>query len=63
MCNLGQAIEDEGIAIGIDEGIKKGTLFTLVSLVKDGLISIDAAASRVNMTEQEFKAEMESSEV
>ena len=63
MCNLSQDIEDKGIEIGfergIDTGIKKGTLLTLISLVKDGMISIDAAANRVNMTEQEFKAEME----
>ena len=59
MCNLSQGIEDKGIAIGIDEGIKKGTLLTLVSLVKDGLISINVAASRMNMTVSEFEAAME----
>lgn len=67
MCNLSQGIEDRGIAIGFEQGIEQGlskgrqegTLFTLIGLVKDGLLSIDAAASRINMTEQEFKEKME----
>lgn len=71
MCNLSQGIEDKGIAIGFEQGIEQGleqglskgrqegTLFTLIGLVKDGLLSIDAAASRINMTEQEFKEKME----
>lgn len=75
MCNLSQGIEDKGIAIGFEQGIEQGieqgleqglskgrqegTLFTLIGLVKDGLLSIDAAASRINMTESEFEAAME----
>ena len=71
MCNLSQGIEDKGIAIGFEQGIEQGieqglskgrqegTLFTLIGLVKDGLLSIDAAASRINMTVQEFKEKME----
>ena len=54
MCNLSQCIEEKGI--------KEGTLLTLIGLVKDNLLSIDIAAKRINMTESEFKAKMESLE-
>lgn len=59
MCNLSQGIEEKGI----NKGIKEGTLLTLISLVKDNLLSIDIAAKRMNMTEQEFKEKMENAKV
>ena len=55
MCNLSQGIEEEGI----NKGIKEGTLLTLISLVKDNLLSIDIAAKRMNMTVSEFEAAIE----
>lgn len=55
MCNLSQGIEEKGI----NKGIKEGTLLTLISLVKDNLLSIDIAAKRMNMTVSEFEVAME----
>ena len=39
----------------IEEGIEQGRIEMLVDLVKDGAISIDEAAKRLNMTNDEFK--------
>ncbi len=41
---------------GLAEGEVKGTVNTLVSLVKDGLLDTKEACKRAHMTEQEFKA-------
>ena len=49
----------EGIEKGRLEGIKKGKLegavTTLASLVKDGILSIEDAAKRANMSVEVFK--------
>ena len=45
----------EGMEKGIEEGIAKGVLSSLVSLVKDGLISVSEAAKRADMSEEGFK--------
>ena len=49
----------EGIEKGRIEGIKKGKLegaiTTLASLVKDGILSIEDAAKRANMSVEVFK--------
>ena len=51
---------EEGIEIGEKKGIEigedRGELKTLIGLVRDGLISLSAAAKRRNMTEAEFAA-------
>ncbi|EFU75165.1 hypothetical protein HMPREF0381_2953 [Lachnoanaerobaculum saburreum DSM 3986] len=44
----------EGIREGIKEGIKEGTVNVLISLVKDGILSIADAAKRANMSEESF---------
>ena len=41
------------------EMMRKGTMTTLFSLVQDGILTLDEAASRVNMTPEEFKEAME----
>lgn len=43
------------------KGIQQGTMTTLFSLVEDGILTLDDAASRVNMTPEEFKEAMEKS--
>ena len=43
------------------EMMRKGTMTTLFSLVKDGILTLDDAAARVNMTPEEFKEAMEKS--
>lgn len=50
MCNLSDRIEQ----IGIKKGIEHGSLKTLFSLYKDHLISLQEAANRISMTEEEF---------
>ena len=45
----------EGIREGIKEGIKEGTVNVLISLVKDGILSIADAAKRANMSEESFR--------
>ena len=46
---------EEGIEKGIEQGIKRGTINTLTSLVKDGLISLDEAAIRADMSAEDFE--------
>ena len=46
---------EEGIKEGIKKGIKEGTVQVLISLVKDGILSISDAAKRAGMSVAEFK--------
>lgn len=46
---------------GMQQGMRQGTLTTLFSLVEDGILTLDDAAARVNMTPEEFKEAMEKS--
>ena len=50
---------EEGRARGIEEGRAEGVLSSLVSLVKDGLISVSEAAKRADMSEEGFKKYLE----
>ena len=43
---------------GREEGREEGNLETLVSLVKEALLSIDIAAKKANMTADEFRIAM-----
>ena len=45
----------EGHLEGKEEGRAEGVLSSLVSLVKDGLISVSEAAKRADMSEEGFK--------
>lgn len=60
MCNYSDLIEERGIAKGmekgIEQGIEQGKLETLLSLVRDGLLSIEEAAKRSDMTVPEVQA-------
>ena len=63
MCEVLDRVEargmEKGIAKGreegIKEGIKEGTINVLISLVKDGILSISDAAKRAGMSVAEFK--------
>ena len=46
---------EEGIKEGIKKGIKEGTVQVLISLVKDGILSISDAAKRADMSEESFR--------
>ena len=43
------------------KGIQQGTMTTLFSLVEDGILTLDEAASRVSMSPEKFKEAMEKS--
>ena len=45
----------EGMEKGMEEGRAEGVLSSLVSLLKDGLISVSEAAKRADMSEEGFK--------
>ena len=45
----------EGMEKGMEKGIAKGVFNTLVSLVKDGLLSIGEASKRANLSISEFE--------
>ena len=59
MCEVLDRVEargiEKGIEKGIEQGIKRGTINTLVSLVKDGLLSLDEAAIRADMSAEDFE--------
>ena len=59
MCEVLDRVEARGIEKGreegIKEGIKEGTINVLISLVKDGILSISDAAKRADMSVAEFK--------
>ena len=41
---------------GIEEGIEKGAITTIVGLIKDGILTIESGAKRLNMSESELTA-------
>ena len=59
MCEVLDRVEARGIAKGreegIKEGIKEGTVNVLISLVKDGILSISDAAKRAGISEETFR--------
>ena len=46
----------EGIEKGIEEGIEKGAIITIVGLIKDGILTIESGAKRLNISESELTA-------
>ena len=64
MCNYSDLIEERALEKGIEKGIEKGLeqgklegkLETLLSLVRDGLLSVEEAAKRSDMTLPEVQA-------
>ncbi len=65
-----KAIEDmmqdsraEGLAEGLVEGRTEGILFALTGLVRDGILSLNDAALRANMTESAFEAAMKKNQI
>ena len=51
MCEVLDRVE----ARGIEKGRQEGTINTLISLVKDGILSLDEAAIRADMSSNDFK--------
>ena len=62
MCNLSEYIEEKaiekglqkGLQQGIEQGIEKGIYITLVSLVKQGIITMEKAAKEAGVPVEEF---------
>ena len=54
-----QAGYDEGYNSGYGSGYDRGIEHTLVELVNEGILSIEQAAYKLNMTEDEFEKVME----
>ena len=59
MCNVAQAIEERGIAKGIEKGIAKGKLIQLIELVNNGDLSIEKASQKMGVTIEEFREQMQ----
>ena len=55
MCEVLDRVEAKGIEKGRLEGRQEGTINTLISLVKDGILSLDEAAIRAGMSAKDFK--------
>ena len=55
MCEVLDRVE----ARGREEGIKEGTVNILISLVNDGILSIEDAAKRADMSEESFRRYLE----
>lgn len=55
MCQAIEEMRAESRAEGRAEGEAKGILKTLVSLVKDGILTLSEAAKRANMTVEDFE--------
>ena len=45
----------KGLAQGIEQGIEQGKITTIVNLVKEGVISKELGAQKLNLSEQEFE--------
>ena len=52
------AARNDGITIGEERGEERGIIKGFAGLIRDGILTIRDAASRANMTEDEFTAQM-----
>lgn len=50
-----KTFEEECLEKGFEQGLEQGQFITLISLAKQGLISVDTAASQLNISPEEFK--------
>ena len=49
----------EGIEEGIEKGRAEGAITTIVGLIKDGILTIENGAKRLNISESELTAYMQ----
>ena len=47
---------EEGIEKGIEKGRAEGAIATIVGLIKDGILTIESGAKRLNISESELTA-------
>ena len=50
-----EEVRAKGLAQGIEEGIEQGKITAIVNLVKEGIISKELGAQKLNLSEQEFE--------
>ena len=50
---------EEGIEKGRIEGRAEGAITTIVALIKDGILTIESGAKRLNMSESELTTYMQ----
>ena len=50
---------EEGIQKGIEKGRAEGAITTIVGLIKDGILTIENGAKRLNLTEAELTSYMQ----
>ena len=46
----------QGIKEGIEQGIEQGKITVIVNIVKEGIISKELGAQKLNLSEQDFEA-------
>ena len=46
----------KGLAQGIEQGIEQGKITAIVNLVKEGIISKELGAQKLNLSEQELES-------
>ena len=51
-----EEVRAKGLAQGIEEGIEQGKITAIVNLVKEGIISKELGAQKLNLSEQDFEA-------
>ena len=47
---------EEGIEYGMQRGMERGKIGTIVNLVKEGIIAKEVGAEKLNITEKEFES-------
>ena len=58
-----ETLTDQILAQGREEGREQGTLHTLLSLVRDGLLSPEEGAKRAGCSQEEFEKQLVKEEV
>jgi len=49
---------EEGLSEGLSQGLSQGRREVLIEMVRDGELTVDAAAKRAGMSAEEFEKEM-----
>ena len=55
MCNLSQGVAEEAMQKGIEKGIEQGRIHALIELVNDGVLTIEKAAEKADISVEEFR--------
>lgn len=59
MCKSMEELRDQSIALGIEQGIEKGKIESLCSLIGKGYITVPQAAEAMEITEEELRKKLE----